>query len=107
MRQQEPGRSDPIRPRDWRKILPFEADAASDRLGWVGLDVARYCEPPAGGIGHQLVIHRPHHASELREVQAVERGDCQPRRVELKRVRGDACDQPRLKEDVQLVLAPA
>jgi len=25
MRQQEPGRSDPIRPRDWRQILPFGA----------------------------------------------------------------------------------
>ena len=38
MRQEESGRGGPIGPLDWRKILPFEADAASDRLGWVGLE---------------------------------------------------------------------
>ncbi len=42
MRQDEPGRSDPIGPRDWRKIIPFEAAASSDRLGWAGLEAARY-----------------------------------------------------------------
>jgi AraC family transcriptional regulator len=34
-------------PLDWRKILPFQADAASDRLGWVGLEAARCRAEPA------------------------------------------------------------
>jgi hypothetical protein len=41
MRQQEPGRSDPIGPLDFRKILPFDAVLSSVRLGWVGLEAAR------------------------------------------------------------------
>jgi len=57
MRQQEPGRSDPIRPRDWRKILSFEADAASDRLGWVGLEGARCCEAPASELNVPALTH--------------------------------------------------
>jgi AraC family transcriptional regulator len=40
-RQQEPGRSDPIEPRDWRKLFPFDAVLSSVRLGWVGLEAAR------------------------------------------------------------------
>src|SRR5438552_3974370 len=28
-------------------MLPFEADASSDRLGWVGLEAARYRAAPA------------------------------------------------------------
>jgi hypothetical protein len=31
MPQEELGRGGPSAPLDWRKILPFEADAASDR----------------------------------------------------------------------------
>ena len=38
---------DPIRPWDWLKLIPFQAVAASDRLGWVGLVAARYREAPA------------------------------------------------------------
>src|SRR6516165_2921656 len=57
MRQQEPGRSDPIRPRDWRKILPFEADAASDRLGWVGLEAARVRAAAASELDQPAVTH--------------------------------------------------
>jgi hypothetical protein len=30
-----------IRPRDWLKVIPFQAVAASHRLGWVGLEAAR------------------------------------------------------------------
>ena len=41
MRQQEPGRSDPIGPRDWRKLFPFDAVLSSVRLAWVGLEAAR------------------------------------------------------------------
>ena len=40
MRQEEPGVGGPIGSLDWRKILPFEAAAASDRLGWGGLEAA-------------------------------------------------------------------
>jgi hypothetical protein len=38
---------DPIRPLDWRKAIPFEPAAWSDRLGWVGLKAARYYATPA------------------------------------------------------------
>src|SRR5262245_27836593 len=41
MRQQEPGRGDPIWPWDWRKLFPFDAVLSSVRLGWVGLEAAR------------------------------------------------------------------
>jgi hypothetical protein len=37
MRQEEPERGGPFGSLDWFKILPFEAEATSDRLGWVGL----------------------------------------------------------------------
>jgi AraC family transcriptional regulator len=33
---------DPIRPWDWLKVIPFQAVATSDHLGWVGLEAARY-----------------------------------------------------------------
>jgi AraC family transcriptional regulator len=47
---------------EWLKTVPFEADAASDRLGWVGLQAARYREAPAselelpGITQHRLVL---------------------------------------------------
>jgi AraC family transcriptional regulator len=47
MRQEEPECDAPIGPLDWRKILPFEAAAASDRLGWEGLEAARCRAEPA------------------------------------------------------------
>jgi AraC family transcriptional regulator len=48
MRQEELGRGDPLGPlAALRKVLPFEAAATSDWLGWVGLEAARYCETPA------------------------------------------------------------
>ena len=39
MSQEERGRGDPIGFLDY---LPYEAAASSDRLGWVGLEAARY-----------------------------------------------------------------
>ena len=58
MRQQEPGRSDPIEPQDLRKILPLETDAVSDRLKWVGLDAVRYrALPPSELFGPALTHH--------------------------------------------------
>src|SRR5262249_54226179 len=44
---------------------------------------------------------------ELRQVQAVERRNCQPRGGEGERLGGHPPHEPRLQEDVQLVLAPA
>jgi AraC family transcriptional regulator len=57
MRQEEPGRGDPIGPRDWRKVVPFEADAASDRLGWAGLEAARYRAAPASDLNAPAITH--------------------------------------------------
>jgi hypothetical protein len=33
-----------------RKIIPYEAAAASDHLGWVGLQAARYYAAPASEL---------------------------------------------------------
>jgi AraC family transcriptional regulator len=57
MRQEEPGRGDPIGPLDWRKIVPFEAAAASDRLGWVGLEAVRYRAAPASELNPPAMTH--------------------------------------------------
>ena len=58
MRQEELRRGDPIRPLDWRnKMAPFRPCAASDRLGWVGLEAARYCEPAASELNVPALTH--------------------------------------------------
>jgi AraC family transcriptional regulator len=57
MPQEHPGGGGPIGPRDWRKILPFEADASSDRLGWVGLEADRYRASPASELEHPGITH--------------------------------------------------
>jgi AraC family transcriptional regulator len=64
MRQQEPGRGDPIGPRDWRKLFPFDTVQSSVRLGWVGLEAARCraervfeLNPPA--ITHHWLLRPP------------------------------------------------
>jgi AraC family transcriptional regulator len=69
MKQEEP----PIRPLDWVKGIPFQAVAASDRLGWVGLEAARYHASPAWEYNapalthHRLVlVTRPPQELELR-----------------------------------------
>ena len=67
MREEELRRGDAIGPLAvWRKILPIEADAASDRLGWVGLEAARYRAalaseyiPPAVTHHRLILIARP------------------------------------------------
>ena len=41
MRQKEPGLDSPLAPLDLHRIAPFEAAAASDRLGWASLTAAR------------------------------------------------------------------
>jgi AraC family transcriptional regulator len=50
MRQDEPGRSGPLGPVDLLKIAPHEAAAASHRLGWFGLEAARFRAAPASEL---------------------------------------------------------
>src|SRR6476659_6270833 len=57
MRQQEPGRGDPIGPLDWFKNLPFEPAASSDRLGWAGLEAARNCAVPDSELHAPAITH--------------------------------------------------
>jgi AraC family transcriptional regulator len=57
MPEREPGRGDSIRPLDWRKIIPFEPAASSDRLGWVGLEAAHYPEAPASELEQPVLTH--------------------------------------------------
>ena len=53
----EPQPGAPIGPLDWRKNLPFEAVAASDRLGWTDLEAARYSAEPAFEINPPALTH--------------------------------------------------
>jgi AraC family transcriptional regulator len=62
-----------IQPWDWLKVIPFQAVATSDRLGWVGLEAARYRASPAWEYDapalthHRLVlVMRPPERLELR-----------------------------------------
>src|SRR5262245_2276209 len=71
--QDKPECGDPIGPQDWLKVIPFQAVAASDRLGWVGLEAARYRASPAWEYRapalthHRLVlVTRPPQELELR-----------------------------------------
>ena len=57
MRQQEPGRGDPIEPRDWRKLFPFDAVLSSVRLGWVGLEAARCCAERVFELNPPAITH--------------------------------------------------
>ena len=76
MQQEEQRRNGPLVPlAALRKILPFEAAATSDRLGWVGLEAAHYGETPAvdealnvPAITHHMLIlfARPPEELELR-----------------------------------------
>jgi AraC family transcriptional regulator len=58
MRQEKPGLGGLLGPLAvWRKILPIEPAAASDRLGWVGLEAARYCAAPAWEYNPPALTH--------------------------------------------------
>ncbi len=58
MQQEEPGHGGPLGPlAALRKIIPFEAAAASDRLGWVGLQAARYRAAPAAELHPPAITH--------------------------------------------------
>jgi hypothetical protein len=64
MSRETPGRGGSLGPLvALRKILPFEAAATSDRLAWVSLESARWCETPAiefippAITSHRLVLY--------------------------------------------------
>jgi AraC family transcriptional regulator len=58
MRQENPEHGSPLGPlAALRKILPFEPAAASDRLGWVGLEAARYRAAPAAELNPPALTH--------------------------------------------------
>jgi AraC family transcriptional regulator len=58
MRQEEPGLRGPVGPLELRReVVPFEPCAASDRLGWVGLEAARYRAAPACEIDQPPLTH--------------------------------------------------
>jgi hypothetical protein len=60
MSRETPGLGGPLGPLDLLKILPFEPCASSDRLGWVGLEAARYRAAPASES--KPARHDPPHA---------------------------------------------
>jgi AraC family transcriptional regulator len=73
MRQEGPGRGGPLGLLDWRKTLPLEPAASSDRLGWVGLGAARCRAEPAfernvPALTHHrlLLVNRPPEELDLR-----------------------------------------
>ena len=58
MRQEEPGLGGPLGPLAvLRQVVPFEATASSDRLGWVGLEAARYRAAPASELNPPALTH--------------------------------------------------
>src|SRR5262245_36452312 len=57
MRKEELKHGEPIGPLDWRRILPFEAAAASDQRGWVGLEAARCRAEPAFELSVPAITH--------------------------------------------------
>src|SRR6267142_6994994 len=58
MRPEEPGLGGPLGPlAALRKVIPYEAAASSDRLGWVGLEAARYHEAPASELNPPALTH--------------------------------------------------
>ena len=57
MRDEEPGRGDPLGPLDSLKILPHETAASSDQLGWVGLEAAHCRAAPAFELNLPPLTH--------------------------------------------------
>src|SRR5262245_45946271 len=78
-KEKEPGSGDPVGPFDWRKLIPFEPAASSGRLGWAGLEAARYRASPAWEYSapalthHRLVLAG--HAAAARAGAAVRGGE--------------------------------
>jgi transcriptional regulator GlxA family with amidase domain len=57
MRQEDPGRGGPLGPlAALHKTIPFEAAAASHRLGWLGLEAALYRAAPASELNPPAIV---------------------------------------------------
>src|SRR6516164_2949884 len=58
MRRDDQKRDDSLGPlATLRRILPFEPAAASDRLGWLGLEAARFQAAPAAELNPPALTH--------------------------------------------------
>jgi AraC family transcriptional regulator len=58
VRPEAPRRVGPLGPLAvLRETIPFEADAASDRLGWAGMEAARYRAAPAAELNPPALSH--------------------------------------------------
>jgi AraC family transcriptional regulator len=57
MRQEGPGNRGSLGPLDWLKRVPFEPTTASDRLGWVSLEAARFRGAPASELNQPAITH--------------------------------------------------
>ncbi len=73
MNRETPGRESAIGPRERAGVVPFAPSAASDRLGWVGIEAARYAHLPDTEVDvpplthHTLVLfNRPPDEMDLR-----------------------------------------
>ena len=73
MNRETPGRESAIGPRERAGVVPFAPSAASDRLGWVGIEAARYADLPDTEVDvpplthHTLVLfNRPPDEMDLR-----------------------------------------
>jgi AraC family transcriptional regulator len=73
MRQEQPGACEPLRPQVFRKQVPFEPSAESERLGWVGLEAVRYRRVPAFELDRPAMTHHAlvmfHHAPDELEMR--------------------------------------
>jgi AraC family transcriptional regulator len=73
MNRETPGHDGAIGPRDYAGLLPFSPSAASDRLGWVGIEAAHFAVCPTHEVDvpplthHTLVlVNRPPDEMDLR-----------------------------------------
>src|SRR5262249_40589102 len=57
MPKEEPERGDPLGPIERLRLLPHQAAGSSDRLGWVGLEAARYQAASAAERNQPVITH--------------------------------------------------
>lgn len=73
MHQDKQGASEPLRPHVFRKQVPFEPSAESERLGWVGLEAVRYRRVPTFELARPAMTHHAlvmfHHAPDELEMR--------------------------------------
>jgi AraC family transcriptional regulator len=57
MQEEETRRGGLIEPSEWRKIIPYEPEAASELRGWVGLEAACFHGSPATEFNQPALTH--------------------------------------------------